>query len=546
MVFGLAAPTTGLDALQKGFGFDSGLMKEILARKQLAQQMQIHQDQLAMQKAAAARASQAASDAHRLAMMKLDPNREINELKRLIAAFGAPKEATEQASYIPSIAGFGNTNQSIPSIDDSGLESSVPSAPVFPSISYNPDSFIPSYNDPTVTQREQKPQQLESFIQNALQQNNASSMPQINDQAVSDYDSAQSKANGIDMEAIKNSPILRGWFKKKFGFDPGAQPAQTPEEKLQEKLRLHQENRLFDIEHPNTTNRGIAQTNEQKAANHYKALIADPNASKDEIEHAKAAWDAASFGRTKQIDQGLAEHRKLQEQRAHWNSKTQQMKDHDIAVGQGAGFSGDETQAWLESGKTLKDLLFQHGYKNESDIEPIYQLTKANQTQYNNQKLASKEAAYLSNFIKNATGDYAYKVKGYSPSLIRDQLSGKNEDAQARYLAARGLAPELINLRLVLANAKSTVAAQNQLREKAMTDMKVFEPLVSAKTWTKMQDIMDNELQNMFKQSRKGFDAPAKSYPTNSQKAPPPSVKGTKIINGVTYYPDGQGGWEHD
>lgn len=549
MVFGLPTPVSSMDAFQKGFGFDAGLMKEILARKQLSQQMKIHEDDLAMRKAAAARAG-ANSDLNRMILQERlkslhnqnDPMYKINTLKQMMAAFGGgeKKLPTEQESYIPSIGGMGDTSQPMPSLN---LESSIPSAPNMPSISYSPDSFIPSYNDPTVTQQEDKPQQLESFIQQALSQNNAPAIPQMNEQAVSPYEASQSGQGGLDMETIKNSPILRGWFKKKFGFDPGAPTPQTPEEKLNNQIRLHQENRAFDIAHPTAST--TAQTNEQKAANHYKALVNDPNASPAEVEHAKSAWDAAAFGRTKQLDQGLAEHRKLQEQRAHWNSKTQQMKDHDIAIGQGAGFSGDETQAWLESGKQLKDLLYQHGYKNESDIEPIYQLTKANQTQYNNQKLASNEAAYLSKFIKNATGDYAYKVKGYSPSLIKDQLFGMNEDKQARYLAARGLAPELINLRLVLANAKSTVAAQNQLREKAMTDMKVFEPLVSEKTWVKMQDIMDNELQNMFKQSRKGFSEPSTSYPTN-QSTKKETVKGTKVINGVTYYPDGQGGWEHD
>jgi hypothetical protein len=153
----------------------------------------------------------------------------------------------------------------------------------------------------------------------------------------------------------------------------------------------------------------------------------------------------------------------------------------------------------------MKDLLFQHGIKDESEIEPVYQLTGSAQSQLLQRQFASKEADYLSSFIRDNTGEYARTVAGYSPKLVKDQLEGKNEEKQAKFLAARGLAPELINLRLVLANAKSTVSAQKQLREKAMLDMGVFRSLVSDKVWARTQEVMDYELQKMFKHAKTGF-----------------------------------------
>ena len=203
-----------------------------------------------------------------------------------------------------------------------------------------------------------------------------------------------------------------------------------------------------------------------------------------------------------------------------WNSLPVNAKSHMIAIGQGAGFSADETIRWLKSGKPLKDLVFQHGYKDENEVNPIYELTGSSQTQLQNRIFASKEADYLSKFIRNATGEYAGTVAGYSTKLLKDQLSHKNEEGQAKYLAARGLAPELGNLRLTLANAKSTVSAQNQLREKAMLDMKAFRTLVTPKVWGRMQEVMDDELQKMFKQARTGFgqkvsNAVSKSTPEN-------------------------------
>lgn len=41
----------------------------------------------------------------------------------------------------------------------------------------------------------------------------------------------QGGGNGIDMEALKNNPMLRGFFKHKFGIDPLAATPETPEQK---------------------------------------------------------------------------------------------------------------------------------------------------------------------------------------------------------------------------------------------------------------------------------------------------------------------------
>jgi hypothetical protein len=43
---------------------------------------------------------------------------------------------------------------------------------------------------------------------------------------------------GFNFDALKQNPMLRGFFKKKFGFDPLAQAAQTPEEKQAAALDL--------------------------------------------------------------------------------------------------------------------------------------------------------------------------------------------------------------------------------------------------------------------------------------------------------------------
>jgi hypothetical protein len=225
----------------------------------------------------------------------------------------------------------------------------------------------------------------------------------------------------------------------------------------------------------------------------------------EEAQLAKDYVDKVAHGTKKQKDLALQEHRERADNMALWKSLPAPAKAHAIAIGQGAGFSGDETARWLASGKSMKDLLFQHGIKDESEIDPVYQLTGANQTQLLQRQFAAKEADYLGEFIRKNTGDYARTVAGYSPNLIKDQLQGKNEEKQAKLLASRGLAQELVNLRLVLAGAKSTVHAQQALSKNAMLDLKNLRSFVSPKVWKRTQEVMDSELQNMFKQAHKGF-----------------------------------------
>lgn len=57
------------------------------------------------------------------------------------------------------------------------------------------------------------------------------------------------KNNGLNLEALRQDPMFRGWYKHKFGFDPLATQAQTPEEKQAGALDLFQ--RKEDIKKQN-------------------------------------------------------------------------------------------------------------------------------------------------------------------------------------------------------------------------------------------------------------------------------------------------------
>ena len=57
-------------------------------------------------------------------------------------------------------------------------------------------------------------------------------------QSIADSAQGGQQAGGINLEMLKQNPMLRGFFKHKFGFDPLAEAPQTAEEKQQAALDL--------------------------------------------------------------------------------------------------------------------------------------------------------------------------------------------------------------------------------------------------------------------------------------------------------------------
>lgn len=202
---------------------------------------------------------------------------------------------------------------------------------------------------------------------------------------------------------------------------------------------------------------------------------------------------------------GLENYRESQRKLKRWEDLTPETKAHLVAIGQGAGIRGDQIRNEIVSGKNFDDILYDHGADPNNPPEPIYELTRGNQKALNEREYASREVKYLSNFIKNATGQYANKIKGYNYAQVKDALLGRNGEQQARFLAGRMISPELINIRLVLGNAKSTVSAIKSMADKSMLNSKIFESLVTGKVWMHAQEIADKELMNAFKASKKGY-----------------------------------------
>ncbi len=203
-----------LKGLDTGSTLYSRMMGPKLKREAMAQAWQQHLDQLKMQKAAAGRAAQAAEDAHKLALMKLDP---LSAFKQMVAyqqqmngGQGGMQPSQEQSS-MPSIGGmFGQQPQEMmepeqgqfPLAEQQGLQEIMPEP-----------------------EQGQFPA-LQQKILNPMQQPQAD-VPALNEQAINPLEAANasSATNGLDMEKIKKDPLLRAAFKQLFKYDPIEKPS---------------------------------------------------------------------------------------------------------------------------------------------------------------------------------------------------------------------------------------------------------------------------------------------------------------------------------
>lgn len=186
-------------------------------------------------------------------------------------------------------------------------------------------------------------------------------------------------------------------------------------------------------------------------------------------------------------------------------------KNYMLAQAAGMGIAPDEAVNAFAEGKTVQDLANEHGFDPANLPEPDFMPTRGNITSLNQRKAALGEMDHLSNFVTEGLGPYSSTVLGWSSDQLADQLRGMNKDRQIKFLAARGLVPELTNMRLMTAGAKTTVAAINAMQDKSMLNIKAMQSKVDPEVWIGAQRLMDKEL-------RQAMGAASKSYRLKTQQ----------------------------
>lgn len=189
----------------------------------------------------------------------------------------------------------------------------------------------------------------------------------------------------------------------------------------------------------------------------------------------------------------------------NWVHSTQTMKDYEVAQLAGAGIDPSEAVQQLGEGSTVPEILQKHGFDPSNPPEPDFLPTKGNVTVLKNRQAALKEVDALTDFVSTGLGPYSQRVWNMSPSQISDAITGMNKDKQIDFLAARILAPELANARLMMANGRTGITAVNQIMDKSMTNAKALQGLVRPEVFEKAQSKATEVLKDAFGKATKAY-----------------------------------------
>lgn len=179
-----------------------------------------------------------------------------------------------------------------------------------------------------------------------------------------------------------------------------------------------------------------------------------------------------------------------------FNSLPVSTKEYVLAQGAGMGIYPDDMRKMLTSGKSVSDIALEKGFDPNSLPEPIYPLTKAGQTQLKQRKAAIEELGVLGKTLSEWAGPYSQQIAGYSPLQVKDALTGKNKDQQAKFLAARMLAPEQAAIRIKAMGGNVGIEAIREMTEKSMMNGHAFQALVKPEVFNKANELVESAIKD--------------------------------------------------
>lgn len=179
-----------------------------------------------------------------------------------------------------------------------------------------------------------------------------------------------------------------------------------------------------------------------------------------------------------------------------FNSLPVSTKEYVLAQAAGMGIYPDDARKMLTSGKSLSDIATEKGFDPNNLPEPIYPLTKAGQTQLKQRKAAIEELGKLGKTISSWAGPYSQQIAGYSPLQVKDALTGKNKDQQAKFLAARMLAPEQAAIRIKAMGGNVGIEAIREMTEKSMMNGHALQALVKPDVFIKANEYVEEAIKD--------------------------------------------------
>lgn len=216
-------------------------------------------------------------------------------------------------------------------------------------------------------------------------------------------------------------------------------------------------------------------------------LISDPNAANQIMNALNTNMASKS---------ALADLNNKRAQGYNFNSLPVNHKSYLLSQAAGMGINPDEATNRFNQGESIEQIAKSKGFDPNNMPDPIYPLSVAGQNQLKQRQAALVEMDKLGKDISDWNAPYVSKIHGYSPAQIKDALLGTNKDQQAKFLAARMLAPEQGAIRIKSMQGNVGIEAIRDLTDKSLINGKIFESLVTPDVYKKANELVEKSIYN--------------------------------------------------
>lgn len=162
-----------------------------------------------------------------------------------------------------------------------------------------------------------------------------------------------------------------------------------------------------------------------------------------------------------------------------------------LAKAAGMGIDKNEAIQRFNNGQTIQDMAIDKGFDPNNLPEAIHAATQTDITRAHFRQQAVAEINAIQPILTEAVAPYSQMMYGFSPKQIAQAISGENPDAQAKFLAAKGLMPEMSSLRIKAMGGQVGIEAIREVQKASMGELRSFQGLVSPEVYRQAQHYMD-------------------------------------------------------
>lgn len=166
-------------------------------------------------------------------------------------------------------------------------------------------------------------------------------------------------------------------------------------------------------------------------------------------------------------------------------------KQYLYGKARGLGYTPEELEQYLSQGYHLNELAQLQG-KNLNDVPMKSALSSDLRKQARRRQGLIEEIRNIEQKTSQAMAPYSRRVLNYSPKQMFQAIQNANPDQQAKLLAARAIQPELANLRNMAMGGRASIQAIQEIMNKSMADLNVFQGIVSPEVYQKSQDVLSD------------------------------------------------------